>query len=272
MSMHGASRPSFADLRERLSAAVQDRGQANVLGEELFAVVGLLDTEHGLRRSLSDPGKPAAEKAAVTEALLHGRVAPVTEELVVAAAESRWGSPGDMVDAIELLAVEALVIGAEYDRTLDDLEDELFRFGRLVAAQPALRAALAGTALPAGAKRDLLRTLLEGKVTPVALTLITQMVAHPRGRSLTAALDLCAEIAARRQRRLIAEVHSAVALSAEQRSRLAAALARDYGHEVHLNVVIDPTVVGGMSIQIGDERIDGTAVTRLAAIRRRLAA
>ena len=270
--MHGASRPAVAELRERLSAAVSDAAQAKLLGDELFAVVGLLGTAPALRRSLSDPGKPAAEKAAVAEALLRGKIAPVTEELVVAAVESRWGSPGDMVDAIELLAVEALVIGAEYDRTLDDLEDELFRFGRLVAAQPDLRAALSGTVLPAQAKRDLLRTLLEGKVTPVALTLISQMVAHPRGRSLPAALDLCAEIAARRQRRLIAEVHSAVALSAEQRNRLAAALASSYGHDVHLNVVIDPGVVGGMSIQIGDELIDGTAAARLAAVRRRLAA
>ncbi len=105
----------------------------------------------------------------------------------------------------------------------------------------------------------------------MTLTLITQVVTHPRGRSLTAALDLCAAIAARRRQQLIAVVRSAVELSATQRRRLAEALADAYGHQVHLNVVIDPSVLGGMSVQIGDELIDGTAATRLAEVRRRLA-
>jgi F-type H+-transporting ATPase subunit delta len=109
-------------------------------------------------------------------------------------------------------------------------------------------------------------------VTPVTLGLISQMVAHPRGRPLTVALDLCAGIAARRRQQLIAVVRTAVELSASQRRRLAGALARSYGQDVHLDVVIDPSVVGGISVQIGDELIDGTAASRLAAVRRRLAA
>jgi F-type H+-transporting ATPase subunit delta len=97
------------------------------------------------------------------------------------------------------------------------------------------------------------------------------MVTHPRGRSLTAALELCAGIAAHRREQLIAVVRTATDLSAAQRRRLAGALAESYGHPVHLNVVIDPEVLGGISVQIGDELIDGTAATRLAAVRRKLA-
>jgi F-type H+-transporting ATPase subunit delta len=272
MSVRGASRPSFAELRERLRVELTGAAQASLLGDELFAVVGLVDTEHGLRRALSDPGKPAAEKAALATTLLHGKIAPVTEGLVTAVVEARWAGPSDMADAIEQLAIEALVAKAEYDGTLDELEDELFRFGRLVAAHPELRLALANPGLPTEGKRNLLATLLEGKVTPVALSLITQMVVHPRGRSLPAALELCAGIAARRRERLIAVVRSAAELSDSQRRRLAAALAASYGHNVFLNVVIDPAVVGGLSVQIGDELIDGTAATQLAAVRRRLAA
>jgi len=270
--VRGASRASFADLTERLAAEdITSASVATRLGSELFAVVGLLDTEHGLRRALSDPGKPAAEKAAVTSALLRGKVTRRTEALVVAAAEARWATPGDMADAIEQLAIEATVLAAEADDGLDDLEDGLFRFGRVVAGQPDLRAALASTSLPADRKQGLLESLLAGKVTPVTLRLISQMVAHPRGRSLTAALDLCASISARRRHQLIAVVRSAVDLSATQRRRLADALAASYGHQVHLNVVIDPSVVGGISVQIGDELIDGTAASRLAAVRRKLA-
>ncbi len=270
--MRGASRASFAALNEQLAAEnITSAPVASRLGNELFAVVGLLDSQHALRRALSDPGKPAAEKGAVAGALLHGKVTRRTEALVVAAAEAHWAGPGDMVDAIEQLAIEAMVLAAEADGTLDDLEDELFRFGRVVAGQPDLRAALADVSLPAERKQALLSALLDGKVTPVTLRLITQVVLHPRGRSLTAALDLCAGIAARRREQLIAVVRSAVDLSATQRRRLAAALAASYGHQVHLNVVIDPSVVGGISVQIGDELIDGTVASRLAAVRRRLA-
>jgi F-type H+-transporting ATPase subunit delta len=267
MSVRGASRTSFAGLTERLEAEnITSPTVATRLGDELFAVVGLLDAEHGLRRALSDPGKPAAEKAAVASALLHGKVTGRTEALVVAAVESRWATSGDLVDAIEPLA-----LAAQAEDGLDDLEDGLFRFGRVVAAQPELNAALASTWLPADRKAELLSSLMRGKVTPVTLRLITQMVTHPRGRPLPVALDMCASIAARRRQQLIAVVRSAVELTAAQRRRLAGALAATYGHQVHLNVVIDPAVVGGISVQIGDELIDGTAASRLAAVRRKLA-
>jgi F-type H+-transporting ATPase subunit delta len=271
--MRGVSRTSFAELSDQLAAEqITSATVATRLGTELFAVVGLLDTEHGLRRALSDPGKPAAEKAAVAGALLHGKITQRAEGLVVAAVEAHWATTGDLVDAIEELAVEAMVLGAEADSGLDELEDGLFRFGRVVSATPDLRAALADPSLPEAGKRRLLDTLLQGKVSAVTLGLISQMVAHPRGRSLTAALDLCAGIAARRRQQLIAVVRSAAELTASQRRRLAAALAHTYGHDVHLDVVVDPSVVGGISVQIGDELIDGTAASRLAAVRRKLAA
>src|SRR5205807_2764040 len=108
------------------------------------------------------------------------------------------------------------------------------------SGEPQLRAALASTYLPADRKEQLLTALLRGKVTAVTQRLIIQMVTHPRGRGLTAALEMCADLAARRRQQLIAVVRSAVELSASQRRRLADALAASYGHPVHLNVVIDP--------------------------------
>jgi F-type H+-transporting ATPase subunit delta len=270
--MRGVSRTSYAELTERLEAeGIGSAQTATRLGDELFAVVGLLDTEHALRRALSDPGKPASEKAAITAALLHGKVTQRTESLVTAAAEARWAVSSDLVADIEQLAIEALVLAAQTENNLDELEDGLFRFGRVVSGDPDLRAALSSTWLPAEGKTALVGELLRGKVSAITQRLIDQMVTHPRGRSLTAALDLCASIAAKRREQLIATVRSATDLSAAQRRRLAGALSESYGHPVHLNVVIDPTVLGGISVQIGDELIDGTAATRLAAVRRRLA-
>jgi len=268
--MRGASRVSYAELRDRLIAAVTSAAIADQVGDELFAVVRLLDSEHGLRRALADPTKPSREKAAVARRLLHGRVSETTEELAAAAAAARWATPGDMADAVEQLAIEALTLSAQLGGTLDDLEDDLFRFSRLVSGQPGLREALIG---PVGseAKRSLLEDLLSGKVSAPSMKLITQVLTHPRGRSPQAALDLCAAIAAHRQEQLIAVVRVATELTPEQRSRLAATLAATYGKGIHINVVPDPAVIGGISVQIGDELIDGTAASRLAEVRRKLA-
>ena len=147
---------------------------------------------------------------------------------------------------------------------LDDVEDELFRFGQLVAANPQLRAALSSPVVPAELKRRLLDTLLEGKVTGTSLRLITQASVHPRGRSLDASLTEFGRLAAEWRQRLIAVVRVAVPLSDSERDRLATALAAAFGHGVHLDVLVDPDVLGGISVRIGDELIDGSVASRLA--------
>jgi F-type H+-transporting ATPase subunit delta len=268
--MRGASRASYAELRERLAATVPGAPIAAQVGDELFAVTRLLDSEHGLRRALADTAKPGEEKAALVTRLLRGRVAQATTDLVAEAAAARWATPGDLADAVEQLAIEALALAAQFDGTLDDLEDDLFRFGRVVSGQPQLRSALIGPTTGA-AKEGLLRDLLATKVSTPSLSLITQLLTHPRGRSPQAALDLAATIAAHRREQLIAVVRVATELTPAQRQRLARVLSAQHGRGIHLNVVLDPTVIGGMSVQIGDELVDGTAASRLAEVRRKLA-
>lgn len=268
--MRGASRASYADLRERLAAVAVDAAVSEQIGDQLFAVVRLLDSEHGLRRALSDTSKPAEEKSSIVRRLLHGKVSEAVEDLVADAASLRWATSTDFSDAIEQLAVEALTFAAQYGGTLDDLEDDLFRFGRTVSGQPGLREALIGPA-PLGPKTDLLGNLLRGKVSDTSLSLITQLLTHPRGRSPQAALDAAAGVAARRREQLVAVVRVATELSAAQRQRLATTLRQAYGQGIHLNVVHDPGVIGGVSVQIGDELIDGTAASKLAEVRRKLA-
>jgi F-type H+-transporting ATPase subunit delta len=267
--MRGVSRSSQATLRGGLDSKVTKTNAVRV-GDELFSVVRLLDEEHGLRRALADPAKPAAEKGAIVRQLLHGKVSRPTEDLTAEAAEARWASPSDFTDAVEELAEECYVIAAQNAGTLDDLEDDLFRFSRVISGQPDLRAALAGSAPEAG-KQELVHRLLNRKVSGPAMSLITQVATHPRGRTPQAALDAAAQVAARRASESLATVRVAAPLSQAQLSRLRTTLQTAYGNPVHLNVVLDPSVIGGMSVQIGDELIDGTAATRLAEVRRRLA-
>ena len=268
--MRGASRVAFAEARDRLSEVVRDQGVAATVGDELFAVVGLLDREPSLRRALSDYTSAPGARTGLARDLLGGRVSSATFDLVSYMATLRWSVPRDLADASEELAVQAMAAAA--GGNLDDVEDELFRFGRIASAEPELLAALSDQRLPDEAKRELLDQLLADKVTSVSLRLITQAALYPRGRNLESNLAEYARLVSAWGQRLIAVVRVAVEFSAPQRQRLVRALSAIYGHDIQLNVVIDPQVVGGVSIQIGDEIIDGTLSSRLAALRRYWAA
>jgi F-type H+-transporting ATPase subunit delta len=270
--MRGTSRASLAQAKDRLAEVLAGDVDPSQLGDELFAVTGLLDAEAGLRRTLSDPTQPAQAKTGLVQALLEGKVAAPTLDVVTALVSERWSEPADLADAAEQLAALAIVEAADRARKLDELEDELFRFGRVVNAHAGLRAALSNPFFPAERKRELLDALLGGKVTEPTMRLVTQAAVQARGRSLDASLEEYARLAAERRERLVAEVHVAIALTESQRGRLKAALAASYGRDVHLNIVLDPKVVGGLSVKIAGELIDGTTASRLAGLRRRLAA
>lgn len=271
--LRGASRAAFGAAQDELAAAVRaDPAAAATIGDELFAVATLMDGEAALRRALTDATSAASARTGLVRGLLGGRISRATLDLVAGMATARWSAPRDFASAAERLAVMATAAAADAAGQLDDLEDQLFRFGRIVAGEPALRAALASRQLPADRKRSLLEALLTGKVGEAALRLITQAAVYPRGRSLDERLDEYARLAADWRERLIAVVRVATELTGSQRERLATALSATYGRGIHLNVVIDPAVVGGMSVQIGDEFIDGSVASQLATLKRRLAA
>jgi F-type H+-transporting ATPase subunit delta len=270
--MRGISRASLAEVEERLEPLTADPAAAARLGNELFAVAGVLASQPALRRALTDQSRSASARSALAVSLLAGKVSDDASGLVSAAAAARWSAAADLTDAVEQLAVQAVVAAAEAEGHLDDLEDELFRFGRIVASTPELRIVLTNPFVSAQAKRELLSGLLEGRVTDESLRLVTEAAVGPLGRSLDVSLEEYARLAARRRERLVAEVHVAVPLTDQQRARLASALSAAYAHQVHLNVVIDPKVAGGMTVRIGDELIDASVATRLAAARRRMVA
>lgn len=253
------------------TGSAESPSAAATLGEELFAVARLLDSRASLRRALTDPSREGEAKAELIQRLIGDQVSEPTMDLVSGLVRARWSSARDLADACEHLGATALVVSAEQDGRLDAVEDELFRFGRIVAGNPDLRAALSDRSVPASNKDDLVARLLDGKVAPQTLRLASQAAAHPRGRRLEAALEAYAQVAAQRRERLVADVVAAVPLTQEQRERLEAALVRLYGHRVQLNVDVDPAVIGGLRLQVGDEVIDSTVLTRLADARRRLA-
>ena len=267
----GASRESLAAARETLGTLIRSGGTDLAgLGDELFGVTALLDTEHGLRRALVDPSRDGDARAALARAVLGDKVGGATSDLLSWVVRARWSGPRDLADAVELLAVEAQVAAAEQAGRLDEVEDELFRVSRTVAGAPELRSALSDRSAPVDNRAALIEGLLDGRTADETRRLVRQAVVAPRGRSFDRTVETYGQVAADRRRRLVATVTATAPLTVEQRGRLSAALQRIYGHEVHINVQLDPALVGGIRVEIGDEVIDGSVVSRLDDARRRL--
>ena len=271
--MRGTSRDSLAAAEDRVEPllATLDTTQVVAVGEELFGVARLLDSSGPLRRALTDPSREGQDKADLADRLLAGRTSSATAALVAGLARDRWSEARDLADAVEHLGSVAVLAAAERDGALDTVEDELFRFGRIVAGDRRLASALSDRALPDERKVSLVERLLGDRVHPSTLVLVRNASAHPRGRALPDALEAFARTAAQRRERVSATVTAAVPLSEQQRERLAQALQRIYHTRISLNVDIDPEVIGGLRVQVGDEVIDASVLTRLDDARRRLA-
>lgn len=270
--MQGTSRESLAAAQDRLESLLRQQPAAGrfAIGDALFAVTALLDSNAGLRRALTDPSRDGADKAGLIGRLLSGQVPDDVVDLVSGLARARWSQARDIADTTEQLATSSVLASAQAADRLDTVEDELFRFGRTVYGAPALRDVLTDRTIAGDRKAALVEDLLRGKVADETLRLARQAVLAPRGARLDAILDEFGRVAAHRREQRVAHVIVASPLDESQRDRLAAALSRLQGHRVHLNVDVDPEVLGGIRVEIGDEVLDGTVARRLDDARRAL--
>lgn len=239
---------------------------------ELLSVKDLFAAEPRLRRALTDPSRSAADRGGLAEQVLSGKVTAGTLKVLVALIAQRWSTPAELLTAVESVAVDAILrVGADKD-VLAEVEDELFRFSRLVDGDNALSQALSDATAPASARAQLVRSLLSGKANAVTVRLAEVAVSGFGGRGFdTAAAKLLELVAAKRELRL-AYITVATPLPSDQESRLASKLSEIYGHAVSTKVTVDPQVVGGIRVQIGHDLYDGTVARRLTEARKALAA
>lgn len=250
-----------------LDGVLDEQQVSAELAEQLFAVVDLLDRQPSLRRALTDPGIDPDARAALIEALFGNRISEPARAVVRAASSLRWGSTSGLSAALERQAVRATLGCAQGAGTLDHVEDELFRFGRLVDGDPGLRAAIGDRSAPLELRRALVSDLLAGKVD-AATDVLAQRAVAARERSFDLTLDGYLTVAAALRDRAVAHVVTARPLTPEQAARLASALGRQLGREVTLQLAVDPEVIGGVRVTVGDELIEGTVADRLESARR----
>jgi F-type H+-transporting ATPase subunit delta len=271
--MEGASKTSLAAVKQRLDEVVGEGGDSAEVGRQLFAFADLLDRELRLRRALADPGTDPDQRRKLTERVLGGQLSDAALGLAQDLVGARWSTPADLMLAIDQIGSLALLSAAESDSgagDLDDIEDELFRFGRLIEREPRLALALSDPTLPADRKASVLERLLADRSSSITLQLVQRVVAHPRGASVSRALERLAELASERRSRYIAVVTSAVPLNEDQSERLRSALSTAFGRDMDLQVDVDPALLGGLVVRVGDELVDGSVVRRLSDLRRRL--
>jgi F-type H+-transporting ATPase subunit delta len=266
----GASADSLAALTEALGSAVAGGADASKLADDLFGVAEVLRSEPSLRRVATDVSVGADAKSDLIRRIFGERLDPASLDLVAQAAGRRWTASRDLGDALEHLGVVAVVRGADDAGHADALESELFGFQQMVTDNPGLRDALSDPARSVADKRALLHDLLDGRVTDATVKLAEQSISGTH-RTVAAALEEYQEIASEHRNRLVAVVRVARSLEDQEAQRLQGALARQYDRPVHLNVVVDPAVLGGVRVEIGDDVIDGTVASRLDEARRKLA-
>ncbi|QZA09061.1 F0F1 ATP synthase subunit B/delta [Mycolicibacter heraklionensis] len=263
--MRSASRQALAGLQDKfgeVAGGLDQQGLAS-LADELTGVAELLERESVITRHLTVPTDDAGPKVRLVQRLFADKVGAAALTLVTDAASARWSNGADLVTAVEHVARQALLLSAESAGTVDEVEDQLFRFSRVLDAQPRLDILLGDTATPAAGRVGLLRNVLGG-ANPITAALLEQTVRLLRGQSAHQAIAELAQIAVARRGELVADVGAAAELSDAQRTRLNTVLSRIYSHPVRVQVDVDPARLGGLAISVGDEVIDGTLSSRLA--------
>ncbi|BAX93795.1 F0F1 ATP synthase subunit B/delta [Mycobacterium shigaense] len=268
--MRSSSREALRSLSDRFTTIAKnlDSKGLSTLSSELVAVGQLLDQELVVTRYLTVPAEDAGPRVRLIEGLVSDKVGDPTLEVLRAAVSERWSANSDLVDAIEHVSRQALLESAERDGKIDEVEDQLFRFSRVLDAQPRLGILLGDYATPADKRVELLRKVLDassGKVNPIVLALLSQTVELLRGQQAEEAVQFLAEVAVARRGEVVAAVTAAAELSDAQRTRLTEVLSRIYGHPVSVQLEIDAELLGGLLIAVADEVIDGSLSSRLAA-------
>jgi F-type H+-transporting ATPase subunit delta len=262
--MGSASRAALEAAKSALASA---KGVTRGTGEQLLSAGRDIAGSAQLRALLADPSVEDAEKTGLI-ARIFSSLDPAAAELLGALVGARWSNSDQLIDGIEQIGIRAIAISAPDDA---DLESELFMFARAVSSDADLELAVGSKLGDPEGKASLVDSLLADKVDPGTLSIVRHVVQTPRGRRIGQLLQMAAETVADASGGIVANVTAAAPLTAAQLETLAATLKTQYGREPRIAVRVDPSVIGGLRVQVGDDVIDGTVASRLSELRLQLA-
>jgi F-type H+-transporting ATPase subunit delta len=268
-----AGQQAYNEAVAKLDAATANAtaAQLSTVADEILSVAGLLRAEPRLRRALTDPSRPSADRAGLVGSLLGGKVSEAAVATLGALVTGRFSRPSELLDTTERLGVETVLRAAEKGGDLADVEDELFRFGQIVSGNPALAVTLSDPGAPTARRVKLVEDLLKGKAKAATVRLAEVALAGLGGRGFETSLSRLVELTAAKRDREVAYVTVATPLADADEQALAAKLSGIYDRPVSIKVDVNPAIIGGASVRVGSDLYDGTILRRLNAARQAFA-
>ncbi len=267
-----ASRIADRKSRDSLAPKLRDtREDAWRIGNELFTVTKVLDDSIQLERALTDPSRPVADKVAVLKELLGDNAHPMTMEIMTDLVSRRWSRARDIANAVEDFGVDAMMYYADATDTTLQVSIELSELHSALLNLPVVRAKLYDYQATSEARVKLFREVFSGKtLNKVTMRLAEHATCNLRRRRYLETIQWLINKFSRHMGESMVTVTTATPLKKEQIKRLVEVYSAKVGRQVHINSVVDPTVLGGMRIQVGDEVTDNTVVAQLQNLHRKV--
>ena len=267
-----ASRIADRESRDSLAPKLRDtREDAWRIGNELFTITKVLDDSIQLERALTDPSRPVADKVAVLKELLGDNAHPMTMEIMTDLVSRRWSRARDIANAVEDFGVDAMMYYADATDATLQVSIELSELHSALLTLPVVRAKLYDYQATSEARVKLFREVFSGKtLNKVTMRLAEHATCNLRRRRYLEPIQWLINKFPRHMGESMVTVTTATPLKKEQIKRLVEVYSAKVGRQVHINSVVDPTVLGGMRIQVGDEVTDNTVVAQLQNLHRKV--
>jgi len=267
-----ASRIADRESRDSLAPKLRDtREDAWRIGNELFTITKVLDDSIQLERALTDPSRPVADKVAVLKELLGDNAHPMTMEIMTDLVSRRWSRARDIANAAEDFGVDAMMYYADATDATLQVSIELSELHSALLNLPVVRAKLYDYQATSEARVKLFREVFSGKtLNKVTMRLAEHATCNLRRRRYLETIQWLINKFSRHMGESMVTVTTATPLKKEQIKRLVEVYSAKVGRQVHINSVVDPTVLGGMRIQVGDEVTDNTVVAQLQNLHRKV--
>ena len=265
-----ASRIADRVSRDSLAPKLRDSGEdAWRIGNELFTITSALDHNIQLERALTDPSRPVEDKVAVVKTLIGNQAHPLVMEIMSDLVSRRWSRVSDIANAVEDFGVDGMMYYADYTNTTLQVSVELAELHSALLNLPVVRTKLYDATVSSEARIKLLYSLIgDADFTKVTKRLAEHATCNLRNRRYLQTIQWLINKFSRHMGESMVTVTTATPLSKEQVEKLIAIYTAKTGHPVHINSVVDPTVMGGMRIQGGDEVTDNTVVAQLQHLQR----
>ena len=265
-----ASRIADRVSRDSLAPKLRNSGEdAWRIGNELFTITSALDHNIQLERALTDPSRPVEDKVAVVKTLIGDQAHPLVMEIMSDLVSRRWSRVSDIANAVEDFGVDGMMYYADYTNTTLQVSVELAELHSALLNLPVVRTKLYDATVSSEARIKLLYSLIgDADFTKVTKRLAEHATCNLRNRRYLQTIQWLINKFSRHMGESMVTVTTATPLSKEQVEKLVAIYTAKTGHSVHINSVVDPTVMGGMRIQVGDEVTDNTVVAQLQHLQR----